>query len=281
MTRLKWATNFMVEDFEPEIVEVVTKQKESVKIKGTLLRATESRNGRVYEFDAVIKAGKEAVLPMPISMNHTDNVDDNVAKITKLVPTDEGLDYEGIAYNTAKFPDMIEKLKNGLISKISIEGDGTKLDNKGDKVIVKEMRLLGAGFVKYEGIPGACASVAEALEKEMNEEVEDMELEEKLQKSEEALREAMEKIKTLEASVDASKNEKLKTLEESITALQSDIKTLKETKPSGNITNTDGTPEYKVVESLNGATVEKTFVFEHKKSANSASFYAMNPSEFY
>lgn len=257
----------------------------SKKIKGCLMKATESRNNRTYEMDGIVKAEKLAEMPMPISMNHSEDVSDNVGLITKLIPTGDGLDYEGVVYDTSKYPDATSMMERGLINKISIEADDPLFENKGGKVMVKEFKLLGAGLVKYAGIPQASASVAEALERNietLKEEVKDMEEHEKLiQEKDKSLVEAKEKIASLEAEIKSVQEAKHKVLEESVTALQEEVKSLKEKKTSGVITGNDSGSSYQIVERYDKSTPRnKTFVFEGKGSGK-ASFFPLNPEEFY
>ena len=99
---LKWNSDFILEDIQPTVLEGgQVKECSGKKIKGVLLRK-ESRNGRVYEIDGMIKAEHLAHLPLPISMNHGDDVSDNVGLITKLIPMGEGLDYEGQVFKDRK-----------------------------------------------------------------------------------------------------------------------------------------------------------------------------------
>jgi hypothetical protein len=278
---LKWDSTFILEDFAPEEMECTNHQTDDggagksmkgKKIKGVLLRK-ESRNGRVYEIDGMIKAEKFANLPLPISMNHGDDVSDNVGLINKLIPMGDGLDYEGTVFNTAKYPDAIEMMQKGLINRISIEADNPMQEEIDGKVIIKGFDLMGAGFVKYAGIPSASATIAEAIENiEKTEfEVELMEenkdLDAKLAKIEAF--ETAEKKKAIEEAEKANLAEKAKitSLEETVLALQSEMKSMKE-KKSGIITgDTSTTPSPK-------------FVFEGQKS-DKAMFYPENPSEFY
>jgi hypothetical protein len=267
---LKWNTNFILEDIEPEVLENgQVKECLGKKIKGTLLKK-ESRNGRIYELDAMIKAEQFAQLPLPISMNHGDDVSDNVGLITKIIPLSDGLDYEGQVYNTAKYPDAIEMMQRGLINRISIEADNPIEEKIDGKIIIKGFDLMGAGFVKYAGIPQASASIAEALENIDSEEVKSMEenkdLDAKLEKIK-AFEEAESKRLAEEAEKKkfAEEAEK-KELKESLAALQAEVKALKE-KKSGIITNQENTDV-------------KKFVFEGRGTPD-ASFYPSDPSEFY
>ena len=288
---LVWTADLILEDKDITVEETLGQTVQEGKgtvgkpIRGTLM-ARESRNGRIYELDAMIKASLDAKLPLPVSMNHTDDVRENVALITKLIPTGEGIDYQGIVYNTARNPDAVDMMQKKLINKISIEADNPVTSTAKDgKVIVKGFELMGAGFVKYAGIPNASASIAEALEK--YEEVEDMEEHEKLSEmtksleaKEKSLADAMDRVKSLEAAIVESKATEIKALEESINALHSEFKTLKEQKKSGMITE-ENKPEYRIVEKLSkDAIAPKTFVFEGR-GGNTASFYAVNPEEFY
>ncbi|MEK7112948.1 MAG: hypothetical protein AAB875_06580, partial [Patescibacteria group bacterium] len=249
---------------------------------------------RIYELDAMIKAKNDAKLPIPVSMNHTEDVTDNTALITKLIPTGDGLDYEGVAYNTAKHPDAIEMMQKGLVSKISIEADNAITEEIGDKVIIKGFDLMGAGFVKYAGFSQASTSIAEALE--TKNEVEDMEeLEKQLREKDKALEEANRKLeahqkelqsKKLEEAqkIEQEKTEKMKMLEESVTALKEEVKTMKEAKKSGIITEEQKDSPYQIKEKFEkGMPVAKTFVFEtySEKGRSFKEFYAANPSEFY
>ena len=274
---LIWNSDFILENMEPEILEGgQVKECSGKKIKGVLLRK-ESRNGRTYELDAMTKAQHFANLPLPISMNHGDDVSDNVGLLTKLISTGEGLDYEGQVFNTAKYPDAIEMMQKGLINKISIEADNSiEEKSKDGNVIIKGFDLMGAGFVKYAGIPQASATIAEAIEN-----IEKTEFEVELMEDNKDLEAKLARIEAFEAAEnkrfaeEAEKKKfaeeaKVKTLEESVLALQSEMKSMKE-KKSGIITGTESTiPSPK-------------FIFESYSENGTPfkAFYPDNPSEFY
>lgn len=275
-----WNSDFIMEDFEPTEIESATMESDKIKmasgkkIKGCLMKS-ESRNGRIYELDAMIEAGQLANLPMPISMNHGEDVSDNVGLITKLIPRGDGLDYEGMVFNTAKYPDAIEMMQKGLINKISIEANDPVEEEHNNKVIIKSFELMGAGFVKYAGIPQASVSIAEALDNK--EEVETMEEIAELKAKLDAYEKADEKKKLEEAEkAKMAEAEAKKKLEETVATLQAEVKTLKEAKKSGIIT-TDTPEGPQVIEAYKPG---KAFVFENRKT-DKACFWPTNPSEYY
>jgi hypothetical protein len=167
-------------------------------------------------------------------------------------------------------------MQKGLINRISIEADNPLQEEIDGKVIIKGFDLMGAGFVKYAGIPQASASIAEAIENiekhektefEVEQMAENADLDAKLAKIEAF--EAAEKKRAVEEAEKAKLAEeaKVKTLEESVLALQSEMKSMKETK-SGIITGTEST------------VPSPKFLFEGQKT-DKAMFYPENPSEFY
>lgn len=146
------------------IVEKLGEKDEGVRIKGTAIKARESRNGIVYEMTELSKA-KETLRNKSIALNHSENAEDVVGIIDEVFESADTLDYAARVYNTGKHPYVIELLQKGLIRHVSIEATTPQLEEKGGQKLARNLEFLGLAFVRHPGIPEASASIAEALEK--------------------------------------------------------------------------------------------------------------------
>jgi hypothetical protein len=136
--------------------------KDSVKIKGTMITAGESRNNRTYTFEELQKARFSG---NTLSVNHTESVTDNVGFFEpKLV--DSGYEFEGVVYNTPYHPGIVEMIKKGLVKFVSIEAIAGNVVKEGENYVVKDLDFTGLGLVKTPGCENAHLAVAEAFEKE-------------------------------------------------------------------------------------------------------------------
>ncbi len=148
----------------PFVTEEITKDEGKVKetkVKGVALPPTTSRNGRTYTFEEIHAA---KITGGTISLNHTEDVTDNVGTV-KFHKTDNGLEYDGVIYDTGKHPYVTDMLKKGLIRHVSIEAIAQTLEEDADgNAIVKGIDITGLGLVKTPGIPEASIALSEALE---------------------------------------------------------------------------------------------------------------------
>ena len=220
--KLKFSVPFIVETSEVKEGENIT---EARKIKGTMLKATTSRNGRTYEMKEIEKAKFSS---NTISLNHTEDVTDNVGTF-KPVLTNDGIDFEAVIYNTGKHPYVTDMIDKGLIKFTSIEAIAGEMVREGDKDIAKDLDITGLGLVKTPGIPEATFAVAEAFENEGDK----METEKETPPAPISVtldsKEIVESIKTLTDSI-------TRTQAEQVEALKTEIKSLKESKSKGIVT---------------------------------------------
>lgn len=255
------------------IVESISNDDNTQKIKGMALPAQESRNGRIYAIEDIKTArfagkpfveGKELL----IGLDHTESVTDNVGKWTPMFE-DNGISYNGVAFNTGKHPYIVDMIKKGLMPFVSIEAMAD-LVTEDEKVFAKNLDILGFDFVKHPGMPDASSTMAEAFEKankdvpikketgdKMTEEVIKQEEVKPVEKPIETKEEKVEKVETKaeikveEPSAIDKAFEKLEEQSKIISELSKEVKELKEkpkskgivtekTKPSMNIVMKEG-----------------------------------------
>lgn len=161
--RFKFSTPFNV------ISEGIEEDTSKRKIRGTMLKATTSRNGRKYTMEEIRKAKFSSDT---LSLNHTEDVEDNIG-IFKPVPTETGFDFEATVFNTIRHPGVIDMLDKGLIKFASIEAIAKEVerDPEEESLIVRGLDITGLGLVKTPGIPEATVAIAEAFEKACSEKV--------------------------------------------------------------------------------------------------------------
>lgn len=232
--KLRFTAPFIVEAFEVKEGESVPIQEAGCrKIKGTMLKATTSRNGRTYTMENIENA---KFTSDTLSLNHTEDVTDNVGTF-KPTLTKDGIDFEAKIYNTGKHPYVTDMIDKGLIKFTSIEAIAGELVKEGDKTVAKDLDITGLGLVKTPGIPEATFAIAEAFESEYKpkEDVkgDDMETEKESPPAPISVtldsKEIVESIKTLADSI-SKKNE------EQIEMLKKEISSLKESKSKGIVT---------------------------------------------
>lgn len=237
--KFRFTTPFVSEEMK---IEEGAKTPECRKIKGTLLKARISRNGIKYGIEDVKNI---KMTGNTISLNHTDDVTDNVGLIEKIEPIEDRVDYEGILYNTGKHPYVTDMCDKGLMKFVSIEAIAETIDYdpRENCKVAKGLELTGLGVVKTAGIPEAYMAIAEAWDKntENINIIEDSDdAEEKLPKGDKMTDE--ETTNPLVANKPSEVEELKKLLEEQqkgMDALSEEIKALKEKKESkGQVTET-------------------------------------------
>ena len=226
-----------------------TQDPNRVKIRGTMLKASTSRNGVTYVMEEIQKAKFSG---NTISVNHTENVTDNVG-FFKPIFTDEGLDYEGEILNTPYHQGIVEMAKKGLVKFCSIEAIAKELVKEGDENRARGLDITGLGLVKTPGIESATVAIAEAfrIKEDKNEEDEEEETDndlgeqknycpkEDLKKEESMEEQPKEDVKPQVKEDDSMKKleEKVNTLVKSNEILSKEIAVLKETpKTKGIVT---------------------------------------------
>jgi len=229
--RLKFSVPFVVESVD-KVSEAGCK-----KIKGTMLKATTSRNGRTYEMAEIEKAKFSS---NTISLNHTEDVTDNVGTF-KPVLTNDGIDFEAVIYNTGKHPYVTDMIDKGLIKFTSIEAIAGEMVKEGDKTVAKDLDITGLGLVKTPGIPEATFAVAEAFEQtyegdKMEKVEEKIEEKKELKESPPAPISVTVDTKEFAESIKALTDSITKTQTEQIEALKKEITSLKESKSKGIVT---------------------------------------------
>jgi len=151
-----------------DVTELASKDSNSRKITGMAVPAQKSRNGRTFKLEDLKKAkfnGKPYSEGIMINMglNHSDDVTDIVGKWNPVF-NDGGIAFEGMVYNTGKYPWITDMLDKKLWDSVSVEmmADLVKED---EVVYVKNQDILGLDFVKTPGLPDASVGIAEAFEK--------------------------------------------------------------------------------------------------------------------
>jgi len=137
-------------------------KRESIKVRGTMIKATTSRNGRVYSVDELQKARFSDNI---LSVNHTENVQDVVGNFSPMW-VDNGWDYEAVIHNTPYHPGIVEMIEKGLVKHVSIEAIAGKAEKEGENYKVGDLEFTGLGLVKTPGIPETSLAIAEAFNKD-------------------------------------------------------------------------------------------------------------------
>ena len=157
--RTKWLSEILISP----ILEESAKNKDSIKIRGTAIKARTSRNGVTYPMHELAKAHR-TLQGKSIGLDHSESVADNVGVIDRAFTTGDGIDYEGTIHNTGKHPYLIDMLKNGLIRHVSIEAVTPTLSK--DQVATN-LEFLGLSLVRHPGIPEASVELAESFRQEV------------------------------------------------------------------------------------------------------------------
>jgi len=161
MEKIRFTVPFVVESIEVKEGETIPIQEAGCrKIKGVMLKATTSRNGRTYTMENIEKA---RFTSDTLSLNHTEDVTDNVGTFIPHI-TNDGIDFEAKIYNTGKHPYVTDMIDKGLIKFTSIEAIAGELVKEGDQMVAKDLDITGLGLVKTPGIPEATFAIAEAFE---------------------------------------------------------------------------------------------------------------------
>jgi len=265
----------------PLTSEAIGKDNNSRKIAGMAVPAQESRNGRAYKLEDLNKAkfnGKpyaEGIM-LNMGLNHSEDVTDIVGK-WKPIFNDAGIAFEGMVYNTGKYPYITDMLDKKLWESVSVEMMADLIEEDGG-VFAKNQDILGLDFVKHPGLPDANVGIAEAFEKAVKEssiqidepEAEHPEGDENMEKEEIMVKEEEEKQEEEEPkeevpeekseepepeapSTDNKETETLikKTLEK-VEELSKDVKKLKETPKSKGKVTEKSEPEISLVKERAG-----------------------------
>jgi len=227
-------------------------KKDEIKIEGVMIKAKMSRNGVTYPLKELHDA---RVSGNTISVGHDEDVRQNVG-FYRVIPSEDGLNYEGVIKNTEYNPGIVDMIQKGLVKHVSIEAIAQEVEEDGEDIIVKGLDFTGLGLVKTPGFAEASVAIAEAFNKEkaeltklkgeeMAEEdkktpEEKEEKEETPKPKEESYKPVVEEIKKLAEKLDAQKE-----LVEKIDALEKKLDEKEESK--GKVTETADAPKYKLV----------------------------------
>lgn len=247
MEKLRFSVPFIVES-APEVKEgetVPIQESGSRKIKGTMLKATTSRNGRTYTMENIEKARFSSDT---ISLNHTEDVTDNIGTFKPNLSKD-GIEFEAVIYNTGKHPYVTDMIDKGLIKFTSIEAIAGELVKEDGQTVAKDLDITGLGLVKTPGIPEATFAIAEAFEsdKEMGDKMEDTK--ETVQPPQTVVLDSKEIVESIKGLTDTISKE----YKEQLDALKAELKSLKEAKSKGIVTEVQRPPfELKTVREKDG-----------------------------
>lgn len=242
--RIKFSVPFVVESLEAKEGETSIEEASCRKIKGTMLKATTSRNGRTYTMENIEKAKFSGDT---ISLNHTEDVTDNVGTFKPSL-TKDGVDFEAVVYNTGKHPYVTDMIDKGLIKFTSIEAIAGELVNEGDQMIAKDIDITGLGLVKTPGIPEATFAISEAFENNLGDRMEETKETPPapVETHTDGIKELIGELKTSNANL-------AKKYEEEAAMLKKEIASLKESKSKGIVTEAPKLPfELKKVKEKDG-----------------------------
>lgn len=257
----------------PLLVEELgdSKDKDSINISGTMIKAKTSRNNVTYNIEELKSArfsGKT------ISVNHDEDVKQNVGHYEPKTAED-GINFEGIIHNTPYNPGIVEMIRKGLIKFVSIEAIANEVVKEGDNFVAKGLDFTGLGFVKTPGFEEATFAIAEAFKgdlmteetkpqeetvettEETKEETKEETTEEK--KEENLASKVEEALKNIEAKKVKDMEEKkkdtlLEDTSKKLEALEAEVKKLKEEPSKGIITDTqeESKVKYTIEENRDG-----------------------------
>lgn len=138
---------------------ITTGKRESIRIKGNMIKATTTRNNRVYTAEELQKAKFSDNI---VSLNHTDNIQDVVGNFQPSWDFD-GWSYEAIIHNTPYHPGIVQMIEKGLIKHCSIEAIAGWAVKEGDNIKVGDLDFTGLGLIKTPGYPESSVAIAEAF----------------------------------------------------------------------------------------------------------------------
>lgn len=208
-----------------------------VSIKGTMLKATTSRNGWTYEMEEIEKANFSG---NAISVDHSDSIKDVVGEFTPTI-TDDGIDYKGYIQNTPYHPGIVDMARAGLLKHVSVEAIVKEMKREGDKTVARGLDFTGFGIVKTPGITDATFAIAEAFKEIDNKEVKDM-----VEETKSAVVEQKVDIEPLKKEIEALKEQfkaQNEPLRGEIDSLKEELKVLKEQPKTQGIV-TEDKPKY-------------------------------------
>lgn len=144
----------------------------SIRVRGTLVYPTVSRNDIEYTLEELDKASN-TVIGTNIKMDHTMRAADNVGVFNSVARgVDGSIMYEATVFNTSTYPDAVQRIQNGLVKYISLETIYENLEaiSKDGKQVMRALGLefVGAAFVDVPGIPNASVGVAESFARGMS-----------------------------------------------------------------------------------------------------------------
>lgn len=262
-----------------EAKNITEGKKNSVKIKGTMLPAATSRNGRTYTLPEIEKA---RVSNNIISVDHSESIKDNVGAFKYEFIPGKGLEFEAKINNTPYHPGIVDIINAGLVNSVSIEAIAQELEpDKEDSVIVRGIDITGLGLVKTPGMENATFSVAEncvncieeafkILHDKHSEEVINMKKLNEETSEEETKEEETEK-KEEPSGKPEEKPSETESLKTELKALKEEVSKLKEIKSKGKITET--TPQH----SYNFKLTKKV----NEKDGSKIDFFAEDANELY
>lgn len=177
-------------NYMPEIVFENEQQNTKIlKIGGTALVTGESQNKNVYTTENLVENdGKN----FKFLVGHpTKFIEDHVVGKGSLKVIDGTLRYEGVLMNTARHPDVIDKVKAGLLGP-SIHAVAEKITQKEGKYHIAGLNVRGMGLVAFQGVKSASIDYAIAESFQGVEEQDEIDI--KTTKGEQVMAEEQEKV---------------------------------------------------------------------------------------
>jgi len=232
--------------FSPDFTIKESEEGKHIKIGGTALVEGLSKNKVNYRFQN-LKENNGRNFKWLVG-HPNKNVEDHVVGKGSLALAENTLIHDGIIMNTARHPDVIEKVKAGLLGP-SIHATAKKITSSDEGYLVEGLSIGGVGLVAFQGVKQASIdyAIAESFKDEIemlseqdnNEDKGDSKMSEEEVKQPEEVKEvpkeevkeevkgsseAEERIKVLEEEIKSLKNSKKEEIVESIVGINKELK---------------------------------------------------------
>lgn len=165
--------NWQVSNFNTKVIE----EKEGgvnnawAVVKGTALAVEESNNNRKYTFDNLVENnGKE----FNVIVGHHEDYDNPAHNVGEGKYILEGvkLNFDSKIRNTPQHPDIVEKIRDGLVAP-SVQGGFKRAVKKNGSVVIEGLKIPLIALVNrhVRGMPSAVAAIEESVNLEELEEM--------------------------------------------------------------------------------------------------------------
>jgi len=143
--------------FSPEFEIKESENGKTLTIGGTALVEGKSVNKINYRLQNLQENDQK---PFKWLVGHPKtDVEDHVVGKGKLAFVGEALTHDGLIMNTARHPDVIEKVRAGLLGP-SIHATAKKITSSDDGYLVEGLSIGGVGLVAFQGVKSASIDYA-------------------------------------------------------------------------------------------------------------------------